>query len=229
MAFNPRALELLGLLDFDDRGLTRPSTAPSSCEQRGHWKVEHFEEVSVWSCLCGRSDSFVVPKSHLRRIRLPNDLIKACEVCRHEYDTASGHSGALIAFLERHRPLINEHHCLEYTENRTYLFSQDDGKSARTKRVIYEAFYKKRLSTEQCVTSLCTNPLCINPYHLCVKSSPRQKTTPEVRQAILALRELGVSPETTKGILETKFGIQLCVSTIRRVKAEPLQSVGMLS
>jgi len=224
MAFNHRALALLGLLDFDGRDLQVPSEPFETEERFGHWRVLHHRDVSVWKCLCGRSEPILVPSSHRNRVRLPNDLIRACEVCRHEVETAGSNTARLLAFLERHRPLLNEDRHLEYTENRGYLFSEDDGKSARTKRVIYEAFYKQLLGPKDQVSSLCRNPLCINPYHLCVRKAHNEKVTPQIRDVVHRLLALGVSAEVTKTIIEEKFGTQLCVSTVRRIRKSSTRS-----
>lgn len=229
MAFNHRALALLGLLDLDTAEQEQPSSDPLETEQHGHWRVEHHLDVSVWRCLCGRSEPLLVPAQYRKRVRLPNDLVKACEVCRHELATADSKTSLLLAFLERHRPLLNEHDHLEYREDRGYLFSFKDGQSARTKRVVFEAFYKKTLGAKDHVSSMCRNPLCINPYHLCVKSAPNLQVTPQMKALVGKLFELGLSAETTRSVLNEKFETQLCLSTIQKIRAGLKQSAPILN
>ena len=53
MTYNTRAVVLLGLLDLDDSTLNAPTGAPDLVETRGHWRVEHHQDISVWKCLCG--------------------------------------------------------------------------------------------------------------------------------------------------------------------------------
>ena len=229
MAFNHRALALLGLLDLQPSDGFKPLGAPLEIEHQGHWKVEHHHEISVWKCLCGRSEPLFVPARYRNRVRLPNDLVRACEVCRHELACADSKTSLLLAFLERHRPLLNEYDHLEYREDRGYLFSFKDGQSARTKRVVYEAFYKKTLGARENVSSLCRNPLCINPYHLCVKSAPNLQVTPQMKALVQKLFELGLSAETTRTVLNEKFETQLCLSTIQKIRAGLKRSAPILN
>lgn len=219
MTYNTRAVVLLGLLDLDNTGLKEPAGAPDFVETRGHWRVEHHQEVSVWRCLCGRSQPLLVPSGLRGVVTLPNNLIQACEVCRDEYASATSKSGEFLAWLERNRPLITPDSCLEYLEDRGYTFSYDDGRNTRTRRVVYEAFFKTTLSSDQYVTSVCKNPLCINPYHLCVSTAPR-KTGPKVRAAIIKMKELGLSAKVTQNVLRDKFKTQLCLSTISEIRQE---------
>jgi len=219
MTYNTRAVVLLGLLDLDDSTLNAPTGAPDLVETRGHWRVEHHKDISVWKCLCGRSQPILVPARLRNVVTLPNNLIQACEVCRDEYARATSKSGEFLAWLERNRPIISSDACLEYPDDRGYTFSHDDGRNTRTRRVVFEAFFKRTLRSDQYVTSVCKNPLCINPYHLCVSSAPR-KTGPTVTAAIIKMAELGLSAKVTQHVLKDKFKTQLCISTISAIRQE---------
>lgn len=223
MAMNLRAVALLGLLDLDDSGCLMPTGAPESVERLGHWRVEHHSSVSVWRCLCGRSEPLLVPPAFRKRVRLPHDLVQACEVCRGELASCSSRAARFHAWLERHRPLIDRDQHLEYPEDRGFTYSADDGQSTRTRRFVYEAFFKTRLKSSDCVTSLCSNPFCINPYHLCVNPAPNQKATPAVRKAVQHLQELGISSKITQKVIAEKFGTKLSLSTIQGIRAASKQ------
>lgn len=219
MALNLRAVALLGLLDLDDSTCPTPTGAPETLERIGHWHVEHHSEVSVWRCLCGRSEPLLVPAAFRKRIRLPHDLVQACEVCRSELANCSSRAARLHAWLERHRPLIDRTQHLEYPEDRGFTYSEDDGQSTRTRRFIYEAFFKTKLRSSDFVSSRCSNPFCINPYHLCTKPTPNQKTSPEIERFVAHLQELGISAKITQRVVAEKFGTKLSLSTIQGLRA----------
>lgn len=225
MALNLRAVALLGLLDLDNDERPVPTGLPETVERLGHWQVEHFREASVWRCLCGRSEPLPVPAAFRKRVRLPNDLVQACEVCRHELASCSSKSARLHAWLERHRPLIDRTEHLEYPEDKGYTFSADDGQSARTKRFIYEAFFKTRLGSDDFVRSRCSNPFCINPYHLCTASAPNQKTSPQLETFVRHLQELGISAKITQKVVQEKFETKLSLSTIQGIRAASKQLI----
>jgi hypothetical protein len=211
----------LGLLDIDTDELTEPVSTPISSETQGHWCVEHHEELSVWRCLCGRSDPILVPATHRGRVRLPNDLIKACEVCRHQLDAAgTGKSALFKAWLERNRSLISPDSCLEYPEDAGWLYSENDQRTTRTERAAYEMFYKVNLKPDDFVCSVCSNNNCINPHHLRVRSAPRLKVTSKVETAIVKLKIQGFSASATKTVLQEKLGTNLCLSTIYKIRGE---------
>jgi len=220
MGLNLRAVALLGVLDLEDQRLPAPTGAPETVETQGHWRVEHFSDVSVWRCLCGRSDPLVVPAAFRSRVRLPHDLVRACEVCRNELASCSSRASRLHAWLERNRPLISPDSHLEYPEDRGYTYSDDDGQSTRTRRFIYEAFFKTKLRSSDFVRSSCSNPFCINPYHLCITSTPNQKTSPQVEMMIRHLQELGISAKVTQKVILQKSGIKLALSTIQGIRAK---------
>jgi hypothetical protein len=219
MGLNLRAVALLGLLDLDDTPIPVPEGAPETVEHRGHWRIEHYAGVSVWHCLCGRSDALVVPADFRKRVRLPHDLVQACEVCRSELAACSSRAARLHAWLERNRPLIDPDAHLEYPEDRGYTYSDDDGQSIRTRRFIYEAFFKTKLRSSDFVRSKCSNPFCINPYHLCITSTPNQKARPEIERMIRHLQDLGISAKITQRVILQKFEIKLSLSTIQGIRA----------
>jgi len=219
MGLNLRAVALLGLLDLEDTPLPPPTGAPETIERLGHWHVEHHSEASVWRCLCGRSEPLVVPAAFRKRIRLPHDLVQACEVCRNELAAGSSRAARLHAWLERNRPLIDRVEHLEYPEDRGFTYSEDDGQSTRTRRFIYEAFFKTKLRSSDFVSSRCSNPFCINPYHLCIKSTPNQKASPEIERFVSHLQEIGISAKITQRVVAEKFKTRLSLSTIQGIRA----------
>ena len=223
MGLNLRAVALLGLLDLDDSACPNPTGASKTIERIGHWHIEHHSDVSVWRCLCGRSDPLCIPASFRKRIRLPHDLIQACEVCRSELAACSSRATRLHAWLERHRLLIDRTEHLEYPEDRGFTYSEDDGQSIRTRRFIYEAFFKTKLRSSDFVSSKCSNPFCINPYHLCIKPTPNQKASPAIARFISHLQEIGISAKITQKVVAEKFGTKLSLSTIQGLRAATKQ------
>ena len=219
IAMNLRAVALLGVLDLDDRNLSVPTGAPETVERFGHWHVEHHSEVSTWKCLCGRSEPLLIPAAFRNRVRLPHDLVQACEVCRNELAACSSRAARLHAWLERNRPLIDRTEHLEYPEDRGFTYSEDDGQSTRTRRFVYEAFFKTKLRSSDFVRSRCSNPFCINPYHLCTAPTPNQKITPQIEKLIHHLLELGISAKVTQKVLQEKHGMKLSLSTIQGIRA----------
>jgi len=225
MGLNLRAVALLGLLDLDDTACTLPSGAPETIERLGHWHVEHHHDVSCWKCLCGRSEPLLVPSSFRNRVRLPHDLVQACEVCRNELASCSSRASRLHAWLERNRPLIDRTEHLEYPEDRGFTYSEDDGQSTRTRRFIYEAFFKTKLRSSDFVSSRCSNPFCINPYHLCTKPNPNQKASPEIEKFVAHLQQLGISAKITQRVIAEKFGTKLSLSTVQGLRAATKQLI----
>lgn len=223
MALNLRAVALLGILDLDDSACPTPTGSPETIERIGHWHVEHHLEVSAWRCLCGRSEPLLVPVAFRKRIRLPHDLVQACEVCRNELAACSSRAARLHAWLERNRPLIDRTEHLEYPEDRGFTYSEDDGQSTRTRRFVYEAFFKTKLRSGDFVRCRCSNPFCINPYHLCITPTPNQKATPQIEKFILHLQELGISAKITQKVLQEKHGTKLSLSTIQGIRAASKQ------
>ena len=225
MTFSNRHLVLLGLLELDDSGLVTPKQAPEAIERKGHWHVEHHADLSVWRCLCRRSEPLLVPVARRSHVRLPNDLVQGCEVCRAELAAASSRAGKLRAWLERHRHTIDPVSDLDYIEGCEFIsLGEDDGKQ-RIRRFVYQAFFKKELKPDAYVSSKCSNPCCINPYHLCLKSARNQKVTPQIQKAIHHLQELGISAKITQRVIAEKFEIKLSLSTIQNIRAESTRSL----
>ena len=219
MTFSNRHLVLLGLLELDDSGLATPKQAPEAIERTGHWHVEHHADLSVWRCLCRRSEPLLVPADFRKRVRLPNDLVQACEVCRAELAAASSRAGKLKAWLERNRHTIDPVSDLDYIEGCEFIsLGEEDGKQ-RIRRFVYQAFFKKELKPDAYVSSKCSNPYCINPYHLCLKSARNQKVTPQIQKAIHHLQELGISAKITQRVIAEKFETRLSISTIQGIRA----------
>lgn len=223
MALNLRAVALLGLLDLDDSASPASMEGPKTFERVGHWHVEHQPEVSVWRCLCGRSEPLLIPAAFRKRVRLPHDLVQACEVCRSELAACSSRAARLHAWLERHRPLIDRTQHLEYPEDKGFTYSEDDGQSTRTRRFVYEAFFKTKLRSSNFVSTRCSNPFCINPYHLCIKPTPNQKASPGIEKFVTQLQEMGISAKTTQKVVAEKFGTRLSLSTIQGLRAASKQ------
>jgi hypothetical protein len=115
--------------------------------------------------------------------------------------------------------LIDRVEHLEYPEDRGFTYSEDDGQSTRTRRFIYEAFFKTKLRSSDFVSSRCSNPFCINPYHLCIKSTPNQKASPEIERFVSHLQEIGISAKITQRVVAEKFKTRLSLSTIQGIRA----------
>lgn len=225
MAFSNRHLVLLGLLELDDSGLQVPTSGSGAVEQHGHWLVEHHHDVSVWRCLCRRSQPLLVPASRRNNVRLPNDLVQACEVCRNELAAASSRAAKLKAWLERHRHIIDRVSDLDYIEGCSYVALGDEDGKQRIRRFVYETFFKKQLKPSDYVGSKCSNAYCINPYHLCLKSARNQKVTPQIQKFINHLQDLGVSTKTTQQVILQKFKTKLSLSTIQGIRSESKRSL----
>lgn len=220
MTFSTRHLVLLGLLELDPSGLATPEQAPESIERTGHWHVEHYAGVSVWQCLCRRSEPLLVPAARRNHVRLPNDLVQGCEVCRSELAAASSRAGKLRAWLERNRHMIDPVSDLDYIEGCDFIsLGEEEGKQ-RIRRFVYQVFLKKELKPDAYVSSKCSNPCCINPYHLCLKSAPNQKVTHQIQKAIHHMQELGISVKVTQRVILEKFKTKLSISTIQGIRAD---------
>ena len=227
MAFDPRALALLGLLDLSTSttGSMPPTGIPEAVEHRDHWQVEHFKDVAVWRCRCARSQPIVVPQSLMGRVRLPNDLIRACELCRAELESARGKSGLLRAWLERNRACIDKDSCLLLPDDLGFCRDKDRQASISTRRFIYERFHKTQLRSDDYVKTSCNDADCINPHHLCLTSAPAQKISKQTRFVILQLDKAGVSRPTIRRLLREKYSVELSERSIRRVLTEKEQQL----
>lgn len=221
MAFSERAVVLLGILELSDHtNLKTPTTQPIFIEQKDHWLVEHHEELAVWRCQCGRSDPLFVPQTDMKKVRLPNDLIKACEVCRKEFEFARGKTGHLQAWLERNRFTINKDEHLYLPSDLGYCRDRDNDRSMKTKRFVYEVFWKKKLGSKHFVRSMCSDDSCINPYHLCLATSPAAKVTKPVRFYIQKLASQGVSAKTTQLLLRDQLSLELSLRSIQLIRSD---------
>ena len=230
MAFSQRALLLLGLLELSDEHLlTSPSGKPSQTEHQGHWQVQHYDHVAVWTCLCGRSDRLQIPQQDMKKVRLPNDLIRACEVCRHEFEFARGKTAHLLAWLERHRFVLDKKKHLYLPADLGYCRDRDNERSMRTKRFVYEIFWKKKLQATNYIRSNCSDPLCINPYHLCVAQSPGEKITKPVRFYIQKLAGQGISAKTTQRLLHDQLSLELSLRSIQLIRLDAEKSKSLVA
>jgi len=229
MAFSERAVVLLGILELsNDTILKTPTKQPLKIEQNNHWLVEHHEEVAVWRCMCGRSDSIVIPKKDLKKIRLPNDLIKACEICRKEFEFARGKTGHLQAWLERYRFIIDKNQHLYLPSDLGYCRDRDNDRSIKTKRFVYEVYWKKKLKSNQFVRSMCSDESCINPHHLCLTDTPAAKITKPIRFYIQKLMTQGVSAKTTQLLLRDQLSLELSLRSIQLIRSDAEKSENLV-
>lgn len=230
MAFSQRALLLLGLLELSDgHPLTVPSVKPDHTEHQGHWLIQHYDHVAVWSCLCGRSDPLVVPQKDMKKVRLPNDLIRACEVCRQEFEFARGKTAHLMAWIERHRFVLDKKEHLYLPADLGYCRDRDNERSTRTKRFVYEIFWKKKLKATNFVRSTCSGSNCINPYHLCIAESPAAKITKSVRFYIQKLAVQGISAKTTQRLLHDQLSLELSLRVIQLIRSDAEKSKSLVA
>lgn len=230
MAFSVRGLVLLGLLELEElQPVVIPTGVPERVEQRGHWRIEHHSDVAVWRCLCGRSDPLVVPLSEMRKVRLPNDLVKACEVCRNELAECSSKSARFKAWLERHRLTIDPQAHLYYPDDTGYAKDAHDGSSTRTRRFVYEVFHKTKLRSDDFVSNKCSDVFCINPHHLCLKKSPAAKLSPAALTYTRRLITKGISTRTIQRLLHEQFSLELSIRSIQLIKSESARSESLVS
>jgi len=230
MAFSVRGLVLLGLLELEElQPVVIPSGVPEHVEQRGHWRIEHFPDVAVWRCLCGRSEPLVVPHAQMRRIRLPNDLVKACEVCRDELAECSSKSSRFKAWIERNRLVIDPQAHLYYPDDTGYAKDAHDGTSTRTRRFVYEVFHKTKLRSDDYVSNVCSDVFCINPHHLCLKKTPAAKLSPVALSYTKRLLTKGISTRTIQRLLQEQFSLELSIRSIQLIKSGAGRSESLVS
>ena len=230
MAFSVRGLVLLGLLELEElQPVVVPSGVPEHVEQRGHWRIGHYPDVAVWRCLCGRSEPLVVPHAQMRRIRLPNDLVKACEVCRDELAECSSKSSRFKAWIERNRLVIDPQAHLYYPGDTGYAKDAYDGTSTRTRRFVYEVFHKTRLRSDDYVSNVCSDAFCINPNHLCLKKTPAAKLSPVALNYTKRLLTKGISTRTIQRLLQEQFSLELSIRSIQLIKSDAGKSESLVS
>lgn len=181
--------------------------------------MDEYSSCCVWRCSCERSDPLIIPLTDLKKVRLPTNLIPACEVCRSEFENARGKTGHLWAWLERNRPLISEEKHLYLPDDLGYCRDVREGRSIRTRRFVYETFWKKNLNYKHFVRSKCCDEHCINPYHLYVCRSPAAKVSQPIRHYIQKLAAQGVSSKTTQLLLRDQLSLDLSVRSIQCVRS----------
>ena len=215
--FNPlRALKLMRLLDPSP--VEVPRGAPQASETRGHWLVSHYDSTTVWQCRCRRSRPLLVAKADLSRVKLPRGL-QACEICQHDDETARRKSRRLTAWIERHRYCLDPDQHLYLPEDLGFC-RLSGAKNKRTRRFVYEIFWRTELAKDQFVLPKCGDKNCLNPYHLRVATSPAQKLTDEKKRLILLLAEKQVSSRTIQQVLQEQHSLKLSIRTVQQVVSE---------
>lgn len=204
-----RAAMLFGLLDPPEP--PAPTGAPLSVEVRGHWKVEIFDDAASWTCLCKRSEPFLMRPKELQTVTPPSGLW-ACEVCRDELFNARTKWQRVDAWLERCRYTLRKDACAE----REVPFKKNN----RLIRRIYERFWKTSLGSENCVKSMCSNEDCINPYHLCLTNTRGTKLTTEAESFLKTCLLAGASTDTALLLLREKHSIELSRRSIQRIRKD---------
>ena len=214
---NLRSLVLLGLLEPK----TPPDLAGATLDRefRGHWEVVHYEGASVWTCRCGRSKPLLTAADDLHKVRLPVGL-QACEICQEEDKTARGKSGRLAAWLGRHRNCIDKHQHLYLPADHGFCRFSEEDKNMRTRRFVYEQFWKTSVGAGNCVLVRCLDRSCINPHHLWVSKSPAQKVSEPVRRFILHLTAKGVPSKVIQQLLLEQHSLKLSLRSVQLIRSE---------
>jgi hypothetical protein len=216
--FDPqRSLIHLGLLE--PKIPTEPTGVVLGQEIRGHWAVVHHAEASSWVCRCGRSTPLLVAAEDLRRIRLPVGL-QACEICQEEDKSARGKSGRLAAWLARYRNCIDTEQHLYLPADHGFCRMSEEDKNMRTRRFVYEQFWRKPVGSGNCVLVKCLDRSCINPYHLWVSKSPAQKVSEASRQLILRLTDKGVPSKAIQQLLLDQHSLKLSLRSVQLIRSE---------
>jgi len=222
-----RAAKLLGLLDPE--AVPEPSGSPLLVEQHGHWRVAHYGRAVKWTCKCGRSEPvWLTARSH-SLVRLPDDGIHACEVCRSETFAARTKTQRFAAWLEQNRACISPEECLEFPETLAAPKVSERERFCRTRRFVFEQFWRKPLHSGDYVRLKCSNERCINPYHLCLTSSPKTKLTPEDQNFLHTLLQAQISTSTIQELLREKRSVELSTRSIQRIRKELTQSESCVS
>lgn len=215
----PRDLTaLFGILE-PTKPLTTPACDPEASWIDGHWDVSTFEGCVLWSCRCKRSEPLLMSSDDLKTIHKPRGLF-ACRVCREEEASARGKSGKLWAWLERNRFILDKSQHLYLPNDHGYCTKSEEQKVIRTRRYVYERFWKTKLESNQCVQVKCLDKDCINPYHLWISHSSAQKVSTEIRALISYLIQQGVSTQTIQKILSEQHSKTLSVRSIQKIKTE---------
>ena len=189
----------------------QPSGVPNDTEVGGNWKVEHYDEAVRWTCLCRRSEPFLMRPKDVPKVKLPLG-VAACEVCRAELSSANSRWKRIDAWLERCRFTLEEGRCLE----------RDDTPkpNPRLLRRVYERFWKKSVGSADCVKSVCSNPNCINPYHLCLVKTPASRLTKESEEFLKQILLAGATTDTALQLLREKHSSELSRRSIQRIRKD---------
>jgi len=215
---NVRAASLMGLLE---PALPDPPTGkPIGTFTRGHWEVQTYERAVLWRCLCGRSEPLLLLPKDATKVRLPLDGLHCCEVCRAELESARTKYQRLRAWINQHRACLKEESCLEFPDVYDQEQPPNQDKYSRTRRFVFEQFWKKTVPSGHYVRLKCSNANCINPYHLCLTRSPATKLTPEATRLVQVLVQRGVSTATIQALLREQLSIELSMRSIQRTKKE---------
>ena len=217
-----RCAALLGLLQPTDPG--PPLGQPSAVSTQGHWSLSHFEDTVTWFCKCGRSEPIYLKKVDSDLAVLPCDGVHACEVCREELQKASSKSQRFIAWINQHRLTLDSASCLEFPADGGLFKEPCAERYSRTRRFVYEQFWRKKVQPGHYVRSSCSNPLCINPYHLCLTVERHTSLTPQATVLISELVDRKVSTSLIKQLLHERLSIELSERSIQRIRRDITRS-----
>ena len=218
MNLDARAASLLGLLRPADTKVELQGSCTETT-QRGHWKVEVFPTGVRYSCLCGRSEPILVTSSQHSFVSMPRHGLQACEVCRAESWDASCKTQRLIAWIEQHRLTLDETQHLELPMEFKGAKTPLRERLSRTRKVVYETFWRKPVTPDDYVHLKCNNPLCINPYHLCLTNNPGAKLPNKALKEVQALLSLGLSSRGIQAHLQEQHSIKLSLRSIQRIRS----------
>jgi len=189
----------------------QPVGVPKNTEVVGNWKVEHYDEAVSWTCLCRRSEPFLMHPKDVPKVKLPLG-VAACEVCRAELCLANSRWKRIDAWLERCRYTLEKDRCLE----------RDDmpKPNPRLLRRVYERFWKKSVASTDCVKSVCSNQNCINPYHLCLVKTPASRLTKESEAFLKQILLAGATTDTALQLLRENHSTELSKRSIQRIRKD---------
>lgn len=213
---NQRCAALLGLLQPLDPG--PPSGEPLQVSKKGHWTLSHFEDKVSWLCTCGRSEPIYLTTADSERVLLPCDGVHACDVCRKELQEARSKSQRFVAWINQHRATLDSSTCLEFPTDKGFFKESCAERYSRTRRFVYEQFWRKKVQPGYYVRSSCSNPLCINPYHLCLTVERHTSLTPQATMLISELVHQKVSTSLIQQLLHERLSIELSVRSIQRIR-----------
>ena len=218
-------MALLGLLEppIPDE----PSGAPHTVNRVGNWDVSHFSDAVKWQCRCDRSPPILLRPQDSERVLLPYDGVHACEVCRDQIKSARTKSQRFAAWIEQHRAVLDPSACLEFPFKTEAPSTPTRQRYSRTRKFIFEQFWKKTVGPDHYVHLRCKNELCINPYHLCLTKLPNPtfaKLSPKGRRLIQILDQRGLSTTAIRVLLREKLSIELSERSIARIRRDLTES-----